>query len=146
MLLGIGLLIAEAFVPSFGILGIGGIGAFIIGSLFLFDPSTGYQLPLSLVLPTAILIGAVMLAVGVLLIKSRNVKKHGGYDDIVGATAEVVEVDPVDAHVGQVEVSGEIWRCVAQRPLHLRAQVRIEGHEGMTLKVDLINPKEDLHV
>ena len=58
ILLGVAFMIAEAFVPSFGALGIGGVAAFVTGSIFLFDPATsGYQLPLTLILPTAILLG-----------------------------------------------------------------------------------------
>ena len=55
IVLGMALMVAEAFVASFGILGIGGVTAFVIGSIFLFDTeATGYVLPLSTVIPTAI--------------------------------------------------------------------------------------------
>ncbi len=136
LLLAVGLLIAEAFVPSFGILGVGGIASFIIGSLFLFDPAQtgGYRLPLSLVLPTAFLIGAVMLGVGFLIMRSLRVRKRGGFDDMVGEVGVVVTL--IDKNSGQVEVAGETWRAEATKPLEVGMKVKVVGHKGLTLKVD----------
>ncbi|MEQ1664681.1 MAG: nodulation protein NfeD, partial [Bdellovibrionales bacterium] len=60
---GIGLMVAEAFTPGFGILGVGGIASFLLGSLFLFDPEqSGVYLPLSIILPTVTMLSALMLS------------------------------------------------------------------------------------
>lgn len=136
LLLAVGLLIAEAFVPSFGILGIGGIASFIIGSLFLFDPAQtgGYRLPLSLILPTALLIGSVMLGVGILIMRSFRVRKRGGFDDMIGESGVVVTLTGDNS--GQVEVSGETWKAEADRRLEVGMKVKIIGYKGLTLKVD----------
>ncbi len=137
LLLGIAFIIAEAFVPSFGILGIGGLVAFVMGSLFLFDPvaTGGYTLPLTLILPTALLLGGIMLGVGYLLLKTRRVKKRGGFDDLVGANGIIVKVNEA-ALSGQLEVNGETWGFDAQNSVTLGQKVRIVGFKGLTLKVE----------
>ena len=70
MLLGLALLIAEMFIPSFGVLGIGGLISLFLGSLFLVDPATtGLTVSLSVILPTVLTLGGIMFFIGVFVVK-----------------------------------------------------------------------------
>lgn len=136
ILIGIGLLIAEAFIASFGIIGLGGIVAFFIGSLFLFDPeATGYSLSMMLILPTVAVIGAAMLGVAYLAFSARKRKRKGGFETMVGQFGKVTEVQPGDGRYGYIEMSGELWKCTSDNPLRTGERVKIIGHQGFTLNV-----------
>ena len=79
---GLILFLVEMLVPSFGILGIGGVVSFVLGSVYLFDPVEmgGYQLPLSLVLAVSIVVGLLMLGASYLAIKTiKNDTKYYSY-------------------------------------------------------------------
>lgn len=130
--LGVILLFAEAFLPGFGILGIGGVAAFFIGSLFLFDPAkTGFDIPLYLIVLTTLLMGAAMLGVAFLAFKTRHVKKQNAYDELIGQTATVTTDE-------FVEVQGETWKYQSSIPLEIGEKVIIRGNKGLTLFVERI--------
>ena len=69
ILLGAGFMFAELFVPSFGALGLGGMTSFIVGSMLLFDGSSGYDLPLSMVIVTSVVLVLIMFGVGFLAVR-----------------------------------------------------------------------------
>jgi membrane-bound serine protease (ClpP class) len=137
LLLGVAMLIAEMFVPSFGALGLGGIAAFIFGSIFLFDPvkTGGYRLPLSLILPVAALFAMIFLGVGYLLLRSRSVKRKGGFEDLMDLTGLVVRIDE-GSQQGTVELRGELWSFESSKPVALNEKVIVRGHHGLVLKVE----------
>lgn len=145
ILLGLGLLIAEAFVPSFGILGLGGIASFVIGSLFLFDPekSGGYQLPVPLILTTAGVLGSAMLGLAYLAFKTLGLKPKWGGGEMSHREAKVIEVLD-EGREGHVEVLGEIWKYRSQTPLTVGQKVFVEKIDGLTLIVT--DKKENPHV
>ena len=140
ILLGIGFLVAELFVPSFGALGIGGIIAFVAGSLLLYDPTVGH-VPLTTILPTAITLGAATLGLGYLALQTRKIKVKNTTP--VGEKAQVVQIqDRLSSRspasggtVGKVEVRGEIWNFVSSDDLKLHDQVKIDKVEGLKLYV-----------
>jgi membrane-bound serine protease (ClpP class) len=131
ILLGLGMLIAEMFLPTFGILGVGGVVAFALGSVFLFDPvkTGGYQLPLTLILPVVAVFAGCIVGVSVMMLRTRRVKKKGGYEDLMGELAVVVSRE-------QVELRGEIWKFRSQHEVNPGDQVRVVGHEGLVLNVE----------
>jgi membrane-bound serine protease (ClpP class) len=136
ILVGIAFMIAEAFVAGFGILGVGGIVAFFVGSLFLFDPEqSGYVLPLSTVLPTTIVLGAVMIGIAYLAFSTRKAQKHGGFDDLEGHVGLVSQVDPEKSTHGFIEIEGELWKVESAEPLTMGVQVVVLKHHGLTLEV-----------
>jgi membrane-bound serine protease (ClpP class) len=140
ILVGIALLFAEAFVAGYGVIGFGGVVSFFVGSLFLFDPElTGYSLPLSLILPTVVLIGALMLGIAYMAFSARRRQRKAGYDGLVGRSARITEVQAADGHLGFLEVSGELWKCRSEDLISLGDEVKIVGHDGLTLKVDVIS-------
>lgn len=134
ILLGIGFLIAEVFVPSFGILGIAGVGALIVGSFFLYDAShTGYTLPLSMILMVSLFLGAVFIGLGLLAYKTLRRGKKDLDSDFIGRIAPVVKTE--SAHSGQIEVLGEIWKFETQDSVQLGDRVKILSREGFIFKV-----------
>ncbi|MGE4130381.1 MAG: nodulation protein NfeD [Bdellovibrionales bacterium] len=134
--LGIGMLIAEMFIPSFGALGVGGIVAFVLGSIFLFDPvkTGGYRLPLQLIMPVALLFAGIFLGVGYLVLQGMKVKRKGGFEDLMGEKGKIVNLESTGLE-GMVELRGELWKFVSQEPVHVDARVIVEGHDGLILKV-----------
>ncbi len=144
ILLGVALLVAEAFTPTFGILGIGGVAAFLIGSIFLYNPtSTGYVLPWDLIIPTTLVIGAGMMFVAYLAFRSFRKKKDANYHRMLGREGVVISLDGGNARAGQIRIMGEIWNFRSQNNLRVDQSVRVVGHEGLTLMVEPELNKED---
>jgi len=134
ILFGIVLLIAEIKIVSHGVLAIGGMISMALGSLMLFEaPEVGFRVSWwiigSMVLGTA---GLFLFAVAA-GVRALGRPPTTGAESLVGRTATVRErLEPA----GQVMVSGEIWRAVAEgEALEPGAQVRIVGVDGLTLKV-----------
>ncbi|EJW12293.1 Putative membrane-bound ClpP-class protease protein [Rhodovulum sp. PH10] len=141
LLLGVALMVAEAFLPSFGALGIGGVVAFAAGSLFLFDPAPGVEVGLSWpVVAVATLATAGFLTIALAAAwRAHRRAVVTGEQELIGATAEVLrwETDHGDVHV-----HGEIWRALSATPAPLAAgaKVRITGRTGLTLRVEPAPP------
>jgi membrane-bound serine protease (ClpP class) len=117
IILGVGLLIAEVFVASFGVLGIGGIVSFILGSLILFDtPGEALVVDRSIVFTAAATLGIVILAVSYLVVRSQRRKPALGKAALVGETGEVIaRIAPL----GKIRVRGEIWNAESDEPLEV---------------------------
>ena len=132
--LGIGMIIAEFFFPAFGSLGLGGLIAFVVGSLILFDtdvPGMNIGLPLIGGLATVgglVVVGIVYLATG-----SMRRPVVTGLQAMVGEQAEVVEDF---SGKGRVRYGGELWNARSNSPLHAGQTVRIVKVEGLTLWVE----------
>ncbi len=141
ILLGVALMVGEAFEPSFGILGIGGIVAFVIGSVILIDTDVpGYGISLPLIAAVA-LVSAVLFAVVIgMAIKARKRRVVSGAEELVGMNAEVLKDF---AGRGKVRAHGEVWEAITQIPLHKGQQVRITGMDGLVLEVE---PKQQTEV
>lgn len=135
LLLGIGLLIAELFVSSFGILGIGGIVSFVLGSLFLYDYEvTGYQLPLSLILPITAIFAFIFLGLGFLFLKTLR-KKVKGDDDVFAESKYKVVSLADDKKSGQVEVNGDIWTFFSEEEINTNDELIFVLRQGLKLKL-----------
>ena len=133
-LLGVALMVAEAFVPSFGVLGIGGTAAFVIGSVMLLETDVpGYGVSWLLIGAIALLSAGTFMAVFYLLVKSRGRKVVSGPEEMVGAGGEVIDWD---GHEGRVRVHGEMWRARARRAIHPGRQIRVTEIDGLTLVVE----------
>jgi len=131
--LGVALLVAEMFVPSFGFLGIGGIIALAIGSLFLFDTeSSDLIVDKSIVFTAVGTVGAIMLALSYLVFKSQKLTQTTGMDGLIGEIGEVrVKLGPV----GKVFVHGEYWNAEADAEIDVAEKVEVIGYQGLRLKV-----------
>lgn len=133
ILLGIALMAGEAFVPSFGALGIGGVIAFIIGSLILIDTDQpGYGLSLPLVVGVGISsVFLVVFTVG-MAVKSLRRPVVSGHEEMLASRGEVVE--DFDRE-GEVHIHGEIWQARAGQPLRKGQRVRVIARTGLVLDV-----------
>ncbi len=133
MVLGIGLLIGEAFAPSFGILGIGGIISLTLGSFFLFD-TEGSDLIVdrSIIFTAVATLGAFVLAISYLVFRSQKSKPTMGLQGLIG---EIGEVRGKLSPTGKIFVHGEYWNAEADGEIDVGEKVQVVGYEGMSLKV-----------
>lgn len=133
--LGIALMITEAFAPGLGILGIGGVIAFIIGSVFLFDPA-GADIDISVSLPliigSAATTGALALFVLGAAVKARSRPALTGAEQMIGSVGEVIEWSGLH---GRIRVHGEIWNARAEGPFAPGDAVVVIQREDLTLFV-----------
>ncbi|MBI1206700.1 MAG: nodulation protein NfeD [Azospirillum sp.] len=132
--LGLGFMIAEAFVPSFGVLGLGGIGAFVLGATMLFDaglPGFGVSWPVIAV--TAATTAGLVLITFWLAARAHRRPVSTGTEALLGSVATVVSWAGGE---GLVAVGGETWRAVGGRPCRPGQPVRIKQVQGLTLAVE----------
>ncbi|MES9991355.1 MAG: nodulation protein NfeD [Candidatus Thiodiazotropha sp.] len=140
ILLGLALMVGEAFVPSFGTLGIGGVVAFTIGSLILIDTDqAGFGISLPLILVVAVGSAFLMVFVIGMAIKSRNRPVVSGREEML--TSEGVVVEDFAAE-GDIRIHGEIWRARSEHPLQKDQLVEITGREGLVLKVTPVDKEK----
>jgi len=134
MLLGIVLMISEAFVPSFGALGLGGIAAFIIGSVMLIDTDVpGYGIPWTLIVPVAVASGLFSFFVAGMAIKARARPVVTGAEEMIGAPGEILEDME---HEGWARIHSEQWRVRSKLPLKRGSRVRVRARHDLVLDVE----------
>ncbi len=131
LLLGLAFMVAEAFLPSFGALGLGGIAAFVAGSLLLWDETgPGYEIPLALILGFALASAGLLIGLVGLLVRQRRRPVVSGAEQLLGAMGVVMADDP-----GRIWIHSESWRVRASRPLRPGERVQVTGRDGLTLFV-----------
>jgi membrane-bound serine protease (ClpP class) len=133
IILGIAFMVGEAFLPSFGILGLGGVAAFIAGALMLIDTELpDYGIPLGLVAAIAVLSAILIIASAGVALRTRRRAVSGGPAELMGSIAEVLG----DAGgEGWANVRGETWRVISSAPLRRSQKVRVVGKRGPLLVV-----------
>jgi membrane-bound serine protease (ClpP class) len=133
MLLGIGFMVAEAFLPSFGILGIGGVVAFVFGGVLLLDTDApGFGLPIAAVIGAAAGSFVVIAAIGMLAARARTRPVVSGKEYLLGATGVVLDTGTAQTFA---RVQGEMWQVQSSTPLATGERVRVTGIDGLTLTV-----------
>lgn len=133
IMLGLALMVAEAFAPSFGILGLGGGAAFIFGATLLFETdSPEFRLSWSVIIGTAVVGGGLMFLVLGMAVKAFRRPIAVGAEDVPGHAALVVDWS---GGAGHVEFQGEHWRATGPETLPSGAQVKIIDRDGLTLAV-----------
>lgn len=134
ILLGIAFMTAEAFVPSFGILGIGGIVSFVFGSVMLIDTDvSGYGVPWSVIVPVAFASALFIFFVVAVALKARGRPVVSGREEMIGDSGEVME--DFDGTDGWARVHGETWRIRSKQPLGRGQKIRIVHMDGLILDV-----------
>jgi membrane-bound serine protease (ClpP class) len=136
LVLGILLMIGEAFTPGVGALGIGGLAAFIVGGLFLFeggDTDIEFAVSRWLIFGSAIATAGMIVGIGGAAWSARKRAPVTGSEQLIGTRGEVVSWSELR---GNVRVLGEIWSARADRPLQVNDTVRVVGREGLTLIVE----------
>jgi membrane-bound serine protease (ClpP class) len=138
LLFGIGLLILELKVPSFGVLGIGGIVSLLVGSIMLtreIPGLPGMTVSLAVVVPVVFGLAAIFLFLGRLAFKAQARPPTTGAEGMVGEQGRARTPIAPNAP-GQVDVHGEIWRAFSREPLPAGARVRVVEVNGLTLVVE----------
>ena len=133
LLLGVALLVTEAFLPTFGVVGAGGLIAFVLGALFLFDAAeTGVVVPKSLVLGVGGAAGGIMLVVATLVARSQRARPSQGAEGMIGALG--VARGRL-APVGPVLVRGEYWTAESDEVVDAGAGIEVTAVDGLRLRV-----------
>jgi len=140
MALGVGLIIAEAVTPSFGILGMGGVVAFFVGSIILFDTGIpGFEVPIRLIGGVGLAAGLLMLGLVVVLARSRQRPVVSGRESLVGHRAVALE-DFQDA--GPVLVQGERWHATSRSAVTKGQELFVHSvEEGLRLQIGQSPPE-----
>jgi membrane-bound serine protease (ClpP class) len=133
LIIGAGMMAAEFFFPAYGSLGIGGLIAFIVGSLILFSGAPGIQVALPLIGGLATVGGLVILGIVYLATRARRSPVVTGTEAMLGAVVEAAEDF---AARGRVRYGGELWNACSAAPLKAGQAARVVKVEGLTLWVE----------
>ena len=137
--LGVGLLVAEHFAPGFGLLGLGGITAFVIGSIMLIDTDMpAYRIPWPLIAGVTAASAGFLLVVLNFALRARQRPVVSGREQMLGATVEVF-VNPDGGMFASI--FGEVWKVRASAPLGRGQRVRVVGVDGLVLNVEPVGPE-----
>lgn len=135
IILGIAFMVAEAFISSFGVLGIGGVIAFVFGSVMLIDTDVpGYGIPWSVIIPVSVGSALFVFFVIRLAIQARKRPIVSGSHALIGAYGEVLQGG---AQEGWAIVQGENWHIRSIAPLIRGQKIRVTGVDGLILDVVL---------
>ena len=133
LILGVSLMVTEAFVPSFGALGLGGAAAFVIGSIMLLDiEAPGFQVSPVLIGSVAAVSSGLFVFIMMMMMRARQRLVVTGPEELLHSRAEVIEWD---GRQGRVRVHGELWKACAEEPLKAGLIVDVTGIDGLTLVV-----------
>lgn len=133
VLLGIALMTAEAFAPSFGILGIGGVLAFGLGSLFMFDEVPGYHLSPGVVAAATLSSALLLIVVLAAAFRAHRRRVVSGDAAMIGTEGTVLAWS---GNSGTVFVHGERWRATATTPPTAGGHVQVIARKDLTLMVE----------
>ncbi len=131
ILVGLALIVGEALMPSFGILGIGGIAAFVIGSVILMD-AENLRLSLPLIGGVALIASALMLWVLLRFAGLRRRRARTGQEELIGHEAVALEDFSGSGHV---RLMGERWNARASEPVSRGQTLRVTAVDGLILEV-----------
>lgn len=133
VILGLALMVAEAFVPSFGVLGFGGVLAFVFGAIMLVDTELDvFQVSVPLVAAFA-LFGALLLVFTLrMFMNVRSKAVVTGAQSFIGATGESVSDFSGE---GMIRIHGELWKARPDQALHRGDKVEVVGVDGLCLRV-----------
>ncbi len=140
LLFGVAMIIAEAHLPTHGILGAAGVVSLVASGLLLYDTdSSAFEISAPVVIAVGLVLGGLLAFAVERAVRARRMPKHTGWEGMVGAIGEVRQ--PLDP-VGQIFVEGALWRAELAaaaggngRRLERGSKVRVESVEGLTLRV-----------
>ncbi|MEX5506046.1 nodulation protein NfeD [Pseudomonas putida] len=141
IVLGIAFMIAEAFLPSFGVVGFGGIVAFVVGAVILIDTDApGFGIPLALIGTLAVLSALLIGGVLGMALKARQRALVSGDAGLVGSLVPVTQVMAGNPFRGVVLAQGEQWQVRCATPLQAGQNVRVTARHGVMLDVSAAAP------
>lgn len=141
LLLGVALMVAEVLAPSF-ILGAGGIGAFALGSLLLFDQTPGFALSLPVVVTATAVSAALFMVMLAAVVRAHRRRVVSGEEAMIGEAGTILSWGGAR---GEVRVHGERWQARAtgaDSSLMPGVRVRVRGRDRLVLMVEPERPPE----
>jgi membrane-bound serine protease (ClpP class) len=138
ILIGLGLLVAEAFVTSFGFLTIGGMLCLVFGGLMLVDSPGGFvRVSGWVVIPVALATAAITVFLVTSILRSSRGRSYSGGEALLQkqAIAQTAFAAERGMHRGQVMTHGELWQAVSVEPVAAGQAVVVEKRDGLTLYV-----------
>jgi membrane-bound serine protease (ClpP class) len=133
IIVGLALMTAEAFAPSFGALGLGGIAAFIFGAIMMFDSEVpGFGISIGFVIGLAIVAATLLILLMTFVLKLRRRGSVSGRDSIIGGIGLAMQDFAGD---GKVWLEGEAWSARSEVPITKNQKVEVTDLEGLTLQV-----------
>jgi membrane-bound serine protease (ClpP class) len=137
MVVGFGLIIAEALTPSFGALGAGGIIGVLLGAFILIEeqplPTPALRVSWAMILPVTILLSLVVIVVGRKVVAAQRHRPVTGSEGLIGKMA--IARTPIDLE-GKVFIHGEFWDARSNEPIAEGERVRVTSVEGLLLGVE----------
>ncbi|PQO22850.1 nodulation protein NfeD [Rhodobacteraceae bacterium WD3A24] len=134
ILLGVALMVAEAFAPSFGVLGIGGVAAIVLGATMLIDSDVpAFDISVPLIAAVAVAALGLTLIIARLAMRSLRARVVSGREELVGAEGEVLDWTGTTGHVW---LHGERWQAKGDAPLAQGQRVRVRAVSGLKLIVE----------
>ena len=134
MILGLVLIVGELFMPSFGILGIGGVISFVMGSILLFDRESGN---LAVSMPLIVAVSALSAGFFLIVIRSLYAARLrpvvAGAEELIGATGQVIADFSDD---GNIHIHGEQWHVRSDTPMRSGDSARVISRDGLILTVE----------
>lgn len=141
--LGAILMMAEVFMPSFGVIGVGGLVSFILGGLFLMDTNVpGFDISIPFLIGTAVVSFALLLVVGALAARAHKHRVVTGREEMLGLEGVVTSVGKGSGTAGAnpgpiyADVRGESWKVKSNATLSSGDSVRVVAIDGLTLQVE----------
>lgn len=133
IVLGIGFMVAEAYLATFGLLGVGGIAAFVVGAIILIDTDLpAFGASLSLILLIAATSALIIAGIGGMALRARQRPVVSGAEELIGCTGELME--DTDAE-GWASIHGERWRVRVAKPLPRGQRIKVTARAGLILEV-----------
>lgn len=135
IILGLIFMAIEAFMPSFGVIGIGGVISFVIGSVMLIDTDVaGYGIPWAVIVPLAFASAVFIFFAAGMALKIRRRPVVSGREALIGSVGEVLE--DFEGKDGLARVHGETWHIRSNQPFNRGQKVRIIRADGLVLEVE----------
>ena len=136
MILGLALIVGELFMPSFGILGIGGVISFVMGSILLFDRESGN---LAVSMPLIVAVSALSAGFFLIVIRSLYAARLrpvvAGAEELIGATGRIAADF---SGTGTIYIHGEQWNARSDTPMRGGDSARVISRDGLILQVEPI--------
>lgn len=140
IIVGIALMVAEAYAPSFGALGLGGIAAFVFGAIIMFDSGVpGFGISYAFVIGLGLGFAVLLIWLLGYLLKLRRRGAVTGKGSIVGGTAIAMEDFEGD---GKVWLEGEAWHARSRGAVTKDEQLIVTRLDGLTLDVEPVTKPE----
>lgn len=137
ILLSVSLMVAEIFIPSFGVLGIGGLIGFVAGSLLLIDSKSSFGLSLSVltVLPAALVLASILGGLAFLVWRNQRFRVQSGSEALLGKIGQAIAA--TEDGRGQMRLEGEIWKFeeINYQPIGQGESLEVVERLGLLLKV-----------